>query len=160
MEDSVCGVSPTKARKRIRQQDKWKNNVAKRLKEPRSMQLKFHVMRCDGVYVPVCKQAFLKILQITRARVDYVAKHFVAKCTVPTEKRGGNRKSLYQLPFSAINLRYYAAGKRQTIRLRHLAATGLTASCAAGRVHQHPPAARCSACIRRDGTRSALLSAC
>jgi hypothetical protein len=58
------------------------------------MQLKFHVRKLvDGSYIPVCKQAFLKILHVTRARVDYVAKNFIAKGTMPTEKRGGDRKT-------------------------------------------------------------------
>lgn len=65
-------------------------------REPRTLQLKFHVRRSnDGIYLPVCKQAFLKILNVTRARVDYVAKQFVSKGAMPTEKRGGDRKSSF-----------------------------------------------------------------
>lgn len=43
--------------------------------------------------VPVCQQAFLKVLHITKHRLTYVMKSFLRTGEAPSEKRGGDRKT-------------------------------------------------------------------
>lgn len=43
--------------------------------------------------VPVCQQAFLKVLHITKHRLSYVMKSFLRTGEAPSEKRGGDRKT-------------------------------------------------------------------
>nr|CAH7729985.1 unnamed protein product [Callosobruchus chinensis] len=59
---------------------------------------KEHTIKCfvkdsNKKLVPVCKQAFMGILGITRRQIDTLAKNFYATCLPPTENRGRDRKS-------------------------------------------------------------------
>lgn len=60
----------------------------------KSFQTKYFVRKNDNNDVlPVCQKAFLGILQVKRARVEFVTKQFFHTGNVPTEKRGGDHCS-------------------------------------------------------------------
>lgn len=71
-------------KKRIRNPNSKKN---------RTVAISYFVQRENKRVVPVCKSAFLKILNITKHRVEGVMKRFYEKSEMPTEHRGGDHTS-------------------------------------------------------------------
>lgn len=58
----------------------------------RDFNIKYHIIRERHEFVPVCQKAFLKILGITKYRVEYVLKHLFYTGEIAKERRGGNHK--------------------------------------------------------------------
>ncbi|KAL0879252.1 hypothetical protein ABMA27_003032 [Loxostege sticticalis] len=58
----------------------------------RDFNIKYRIIRGRHEFVPVCQKAFLKILGITKYRVEYVLKHLFYTGAIAKELRGGNRK--------------------------------------------------------------------
>ncbi|VVC87681.1 unnamed protein product [Leptidea sinapis] len=81
MDCSPVAVDNRIARKRIAHPENWKRNVAK----VESLSSKKRV--------PVCQTFFLKVLQITKYRVQTVMKEYFENGVLLTEKRGGDRVS-------------------------------------------------------------------
>nr|CAH7728826.1 unnamed protein product [Callosobruchus chinensis] len=76
-----CSTShPVRARKR-----KEDNN------KPKSMTVKYHVKRRDGLFVTVYRETFLKILLVKKDRVLNLLKKFKEQNEMPKERRGGDR---------------------------------------------------------------------
>nr|CAH7712814.1 unnamed protein product [Callosobruchus chinensis] len=48
--------------------------------------------------VPVCLDTFLKILHVSRFRLNILSKNFYATGQLPCERRGGDRKSIEYAP--------------------------------------------------------------
>lgn len=64
-------------------------------KNPKTFHTKFFVRKNESNdLIPVCQNAFLGILQITRARVDFVTKNFQRSGNIAKETRGGDHVSM------------------------------------------------------------------
>lgn len=60
---------------------------------PRTMSAVYYIKRSNKEVVPICRSAFLGILNITKHRVEGVLKRFFEKGEMPKEKRGGDHRS-------------------------------------------------------------------
>lgn len=69
-----------------------RHRPTKSVRVPKDFQSKFTI-RVGGTTTPVCKKTFLQVLQITRARVEFVLKTHAKTGNVPCEKRGGDHTS-------------------------------------------------------------------
>lgn len=58
-----------------------------------SFRLKYFIPNGKMRLVPVCLDSFLKILNVSRFRLNILAKHYYATGQLPHERRGGDRKS-------------------------------------------------------------------
>ncbi|KAI4455742.1 dna-directed rna polymerases i ii and iii subunit rpabc2 [Holotrichia oblita] len=60
---------------------------------PKQFHIQCYIRNHSKENVPVCQKAFLKVLGITKHRLGYVMKAFMATGKQPSEKRGGDHKS-------------------------------------------------------------------
>ncbi|KAK5647822.1 hypothetical protein RI129_002714 [Pyrocoelia pectoralis] len=60
---------------------------------PRTLSAAYYVKTSNKVVVPVCRSAFLKILNITKHRVEGVLRRFFEKGDMSAENRGGDHRS-------------------------------------------------------------------
>nr|CAI5837518.1 unnamed protein product [Callosobruchus analis] len=60
---------------------------------PRTMATTYHVRKKSKEIVPVCKEAFLGILNLKRYRVEGILGRFLHKHQLPRENRGGDHRS-------------------------------------------------------------------
>jgi hypothetical protein len=64
-------------------------------KRKREASIKYSIWRCiDGVKIPVCRETFIGILQISRSRVQGVMRRHRITGSVAVENRGGDHRSL------------------------------------------------------------------
>lgn len=62
-------------------------------REPKGFHTKYFVNINHNHIIPVCQKAFLSILQVTRARIDFVTRSFAETGNASVEKRDGDHTS-------------------------------------------------------------------
>lgn len=76
-----CSVSnPKRPRRRNEERSK-----------PKSLSVKYHVKRRDGLIVNLCRQSFMDILGVKKDRILNIVKRYKQSNEMPRERRGGNR---------------------------------------------------------------------
>lgn len=61
---------------------------------PRLVQSKYFIRNRQNMLIPVCLKTFLNTLNVSRFRVNLLAKQFHMTGEMPLERRGGNRKEI------------------------------------------------------------------
>lgn len=62
-------------------------------RKSKAMTTGYHVRVDEQVIIPVCKDTFLRVLQLKRTRVENIVKHVLRSGDIPKETRGGDHTS-------------------------------------------------------------------